>query len=262
MCKNIRKYGCVHRQSTVYGHVFLPRHFVNFPIEVIFIENIKTGNRNQYFYSRTTTKIRLVHKSFVTFKRYTSVSHFYAGSSQLSEFLCQKLLQTIQSFGDHPKIRCHRFKILFSGKNTVILRHHLNSMPKEKNTWFTSWFNTPYYHILYKERNHREAALFMNNLTEYLELAPGSEILDLACGRGRHSKFLYRKGFDVTGVDISEQSIAHAKTYERSRLHFEVHDMRLPYHKKYDAVFNMFTSFGYFPDERDNYRTIQTIKSA
>lgn len=135
-------------------------------------------------------------------------------------------------------------------------------MPKEKNTWFTSWFNTSYYHILYKERNHREAALFMNNLTKQLLLAPGSEILDLACGKGRHSKFLYRKGFDVTGVDISEQSIAHAKAYERPRLHFEVHDMRFPYHKKFDAVFNLFTSFGYFPDERDNYRTIKTIKSA
>lgn len=135
-------------------------------------------------------------------------------------------------------------------------------MPKEINSWFTSWFNTPYYHILYKERDHREAALFMNNLTSYIGLKKGSTILDLACGRGRHSKYLFRKGFDVTGVDISEQSIAYAKEYERSRLHFEVHDMRTPYPHSFDAVFNLFTSFGYFDDEKDNLRVIKTIKNS
>lgn len=134
-------------------------------------------------------------------------------------------------------------------------------MEKEKNNWYASWFNTPYYHILYKDRDHREAALFMNTLTNYLKLKENDSILDLACGKGRHSKYLYRQGFNVTGVDLSEESIAYAKQYEKPRLHFEVHDMCLPYPKKFDAVFNLYTSFGYFEKEEDNLRTIKAIKS-
>ena len=134
-------------------------------------------------------------------------------------------------------------------------------MQKEKNNWYASWFNTPYYHLLYKDRNHREAALFMNKLTAHLKLQKNDSILDLACGKGRHSKYLYKQGFDVTGVDLSEESIAFAKQYEQPGLQFEVHDMCLPYPKKFDAVLNLFTSFGYFQKEEDNLRTIQSIKS-
>ncbi len=132
-------------------------------------------------------------------------------------------------------------------------------MQKEKDNWYASWFNTPYYHILYKDRNHREAALFMNALTNYLNLKKGDTILDLACGRGRHAKYLYKQGFNVTGIDLSEESIEYAKQYEKPRLHFEVHDMCLPYPRKFDAVFNLFTSFGYFENEIDNLRTIKAI---
>ncbi len=134
-------------------------------------------------------------------------------------------------------------------------------MQKEKDNWYASWFNTPYYHILYKDRNHREAALFMNQLTEFLSLKPKDTILDLACGKGRHAKYLYKQGFDVTGIDLSEESIQHAKQYEKPGLHFEVHDMCLPYSKQFDAVFNLFTSFGYFENEEDNLRTIKSIKT-
>ncbi len=101
----------------------------------------------------------------------------------------------------------------------------------------------------------------MNQLTEFLSLKPKDTILDLACGKGRHAKYLYKQGFDVTGVDLSEESIQHAKQYEKPGLHFEVHDMCLPYPKQFDAVFNLFTSFGYFENEEDNLRTIKSIKT-
>lgn len=133
-------------------------------------------------------------------------------------------------------------------------------MKKEKDNWYASWFNTPYYHLLYKDRGHREAALFMNTLTNHLNLQKNDSILDLACGRGRHSKYLYKQGFDVTGVDLSRESIEYAKQYEKPKLHFDVHDMCLPYPKQFDAVFNLFTSFGYFENEIDNLRTIKAIK--
>ncbi|MBC7524978.1 MAG: methyltransferase domain-containing protein, partial [Flavobacterium sp.] len=113
-------------------------------------------------------------------------------------------------------------------------------------TWYASWFDSPYYHILYKDRNYREAQIFMDNLTRYLNLPEKAKVLDLACGKGRHSIYLNQLGFEVTGVDLSENSILEAKKNENESLHFNVHDMRNPFHQKFDAIFNLFTSFGYF----------------
>jgi len=133
-------------------------------------------------------------------------------------------------------------------------------MKKEKNNWFASWFNTPYYHLLYKDRDYDEAAFFMKRLTEYLNLNEDDKILDLACGRGRHARYLNRIGFDVVGIDLSIENIAYAKEFEREGLHFNVHDMRIPYPEKFEAIFNLFTSFGYFESKVDNLKTIKSIK--
>ena len=74
-------------------------------------------------------------------------------------------------------------------------------------SWFTSWFDTPYYHILYKDRDDKEAQIFMDNIVHYLNLPEEAKILDLACGKGRHSIYLNKLGYNVTGVDLSENSI-------------------------------------------------------
>ncbi|WP_104735977.1 class I SAM-dependent methyltransferase [Hanstruepera ponticola] len=134
-------------------------------------------------------------------------------------------------------------------------------MTKDTTAWFASWFDTPFYHILYKDRDYEEAQLFMDNLTEYLNIPEQGSIMDLACGKGRHSVYLNSLGYDVTGVDLSENSIAHAKQYENESLHFQVHDMCKPFGKRFDAVFNLFTSFGYFENEVDNLKTIQAIQA-
>ena len=73
--------------------------------------------------------------------------------------------------------------------------------------------------------------------------------------------FLNKMGYDVTGVDLSPNSIALASQYENDTLRFEVHDMCKPYPKQFDAVFNLFTSFGYFEHESDNLRTLKSIKA-
>lgn len=134
-------------------------------------------------------------------------------------------------------------------------------MTNTTEQWYASWFDTPYYHILYKDRDHKEAQGFMDNLTTYLNLPEQGTILDLACGKGRHSVYLNSLGYDVTGVDLSENSINYAKQFENETLHFDVHDMCKPYHKTFDAVFNLFTSFGYFEREEDNLKTIKAIKA-
>ncbi|GAA4810624.1 class I SAM-dependent methyltransferase [Litoribaculum gwangyangense] len=134
-------------------------------------------------------------------------------------------------------------------------------MTKQTTKWFTSWFDTPFYHILYKDRNTAEAQAFMDTLTDYLNIPEGGTILDLACGKGRHARYLNKIGYDVTGADLSENSIAFAKQFENHRLHFVVHDMCKPFAKQFDAVFNLFTSFGYFEHDEDNLNTIKSIKT-
>lgn len=133
---------------------------------------------------------------------------------------------------------------------------------KSTGNWYTSWFDTPYYHILYKDRNYREAQVFMDNLTHYLNLPENATVLDLACGKGRHSIYLNQLGFTVLGADLSENSIAEATINTNETLHFKVHDMREPFEEKFDAIFNLFTSFGYFENDEDNLTTLKAIKES
>ncbi len=135
-------------------------------------------------------------------------------------------------------------------------------MQKETNNWFASWFDTPYYHILYKDRDYEEAQQFMDNLTNYLNLPENAKILDLACGKGRHSIYLSQLGYDVTGADLSENSIAEASSFANEKLHFTVHDMREPFNEKFDAIFNLFTSFGYFDNEEDNLKALKAMHNS
>jgi cyclopropane fatty-acyl-phospholipid synthase-like methyltransferase len=128
--------------------------------------------------------------------------------------------------------------------------------------WYASWFDSPFYHILYKDRNYNEAQHFMDNLTAYLNLPDHAKILDLACGKGRHSIYLNSLGYDVTGADLSENSIAEASKAANETLHFKVHDMRDTCKEKYDAIFNLFTSFGYFEKDEDNLTTIKAIHNS
>ena len=134
-------------------------------------------------------------------------------------------------------------------------------MNKSTEKWYASWFDTPYYHILYKDRDYTEAQAFMDNLTNYLNIPESGKILDLACGKGRHSVYLNTLGYNVTGVDLSEQSITYAKKHENETLKFDVHDMTKPYPETFDAVFNLFTSFGYFEEDICNQYTIESIKT-
>ncbi len=128
--------------------------------------------------------------------------------------------------------------------------------------WFAKWFDTKYYHILYKDRDYQEARMFIDNITSYLNLPEKAKVLDLACGKGRHSIYLNKLGFDVVGADLSENSINEAKKHENESLHFVVHDMREPFEQKFDAVFNLFTSFGYFDNDEDNLTTLKAIKES
>jgi SAM-dependent methyltransferase len=136
----------------------------------------------------------------------------------------------------------------------------LSNVPRD---WFKQWFDSPYYHKLYFEHNEKEAADFIDGLLTLLQPSPGSTILDVACGRGRHSRYLAAKGFDVTGIDLAPDSIAYAKQFENDYLHFYVHDMReLLCANCFDLAFNFFTSFGYFETRREHVNAIRMVGTA
>ena len=129
--------------------------------------------------------------------------------------------------------------------------------------WFKNWFDSPYYHMLYFERDKQEAANFIDKLLAHLQPSLSCKMLDVACGKGRHSAQLASHGFDVTGIDLSKHSIDEALKQESDHLHFYRHDMRLPFWINYfDYAFNFFTSFGYFRTQRENDNAIRTIAGA
>ena len=126
--------------------------------------------------------------------------------------------------------------------------------------WFDTWFNSPYYHLLYKDRDFSEADKFISNLIEQLNPSPNHSFLDIACGKGRHSVSINEKGFKVEGIDLSKESIDYANSFTNERLHFNVHDMRKVYKKEeFDFILNLFTSFGYFDSDKENEDAIKAM---
>lgn len=121
------------------------------------------------------------------------------------------------------------------------------------------WFDSDYYHILYKHRDYSEARNFIDNIVEYLDLKKGSKILDLACGIGRHSIYLEEIGFKVVGTDKSPNNIKRAKASQNQSLSFLQMEMIDNTNHKYDGIFNLFTSFGYVNHDY-NLKTIKNIE--
>lgn len=133
---------------------------------------------------------------------------------------------------------------------------------EDKNEWFANWFDSPYYHILYDNRDENEAEQFLELLTKQLKLKTETHILDLACGAGRHSRVLHHLGYQVSGCDLSPNSIHEATVKAKTGMRFFVHDMRAPLPEQYDAIFNLFTSFGYFDQLSDNLKVLKSIHAA
>lgn len=131
----------------------------------------------------------------------------------------------------------------------------------EKVNWYKDWFNSPFYHVLYQNRDDRDARKLIDNLITELNPNLDDEFLDLACGKGRHAIYLNSKGYKVCGVDMSENSIKEARKYENDSLEFFIGDMRLPlFPGRFNYILNLFTSFGYFENPADNLKTLVAVK--
>lgn len=128
--------------------------------------------------------------------------------------------------------------------------------------WYRSWFGTRYYALLYGHRNERDARIWVDAILQRWALPKGARILDMACGRGRHSGWFQDRGMVVSGIDISEDSIAEARV-QHPGVDFHVHDMRETFAvEQFDAVTCMFTSLGYFDSADDDHKVLKAAYDA
>lgn len=132
--------------------------------------------------------------------------------------------------------------------------------------WYVEFFGEDYLRmyapVLTPERTEEEVAF----IVERLGLPPGSKVLDLCCGHGRHSIPLAQRGYQVTGLDLSEVFLEKARAdAEQAGVQVRwVHsDMRqVPFEAEFDAVINIFTAFGYLESDHEDQKVLRQVCKA
>lgn len=131
-------------------------------------------------------------------------------------------------------------------------------MAKRARPWWETFFGSDY--LKQYEYNLEPTSSEVDGVERILHLRRGARVLDLACGAGRHAIELARRGYAVTGYDLSEDLLAAARIAAkkaRQTVDFVQGDMRgLPYRGTFDAVINMFSSFGYFDSREDDRKVL------
>jgi SAM-dependent methyltransferase len=132
--------------------------------------------------------------------------------------------------------------------------------------WYDEFFEGDWLDLLALRPTAERTAQEVDFVVEQLGLEPGAKVLDVACGHGRHSLELARRGMRVTGVDLSPRSLAIAREAadaEGLDIDFRRLDMReLDYDGTFDAALNLFTAFGYFEEEAENQRVLDGVARA
>ncbi len=138
------------------------------------------------------------------------------------------------------------------------------NLAKPVQPWWETFFG-PDYLKQYDHTVHRTEAE-VDGVEKILHLRKTSRILDLACGAGRHSIELAKRGYEVTGVDLSKALLEEARaaaSREGVDVAFDHRDMRdLHYRAEFDAVINMFSSFGYFEVAEDDRKVLAAVARA
>jgi SAM-dependent methyltransferase len=139
-------------------------------------------------------------------------------------------------------------------------------MASKNNAWYVEFFGSDYLgiyrHIFTAERSEQEVAF----AERILALAPRALVLDLCCGQGRHSVPLAQHGYGVTALDLSPAYLELAQQSARSHnveLETVSADMRrIPFRNHFDAVVNMYSSFGYLESEADDAEVLKSVARA
>jgi len=141
---------------------------------------------------------------------------------------------------------------------------HNNSI---KNNWYNDFYTKFYFTYFHQKKdNASQTKKEVNFICKILQLPSRAKILDLACGSGRHALELALQNFDVTGIDFNQQALKMARAKaQKSNLpiKFTLRDMRsLQFKNEFDAVICMYTSFGYFINEKENTKVLKNISNS
>lgn len=132
--------------------------------------------------------------------------------------------------------------------------------------WYEEWFDRDEYELVYERRDEEEAERVADLIDTLVDPEPEASMLDVGCGRGRHARALARRGYEVTGIDLSERSIQQARERadaEGLDIDFRVQDMRDPMGQSdFDGAVNLFTAFGYFDDDAEHQQALQRMADA
>jgi len=129
--------------------------------------------------------------------------------------------------------------------------------------WFEEWFESDEYLEVYQHRNKDEAEIFILQILTKINLAYGANVLDLGCGAGRHSLLFAKRGFQVIGVDQSAKLLAVAKNEAKQNnlqatfINDDIRTVLFP--EKFKLILNVFTSFGYFDNDEDNFALFSNV---
>ncbi|MBZ0198654.1 MAG: class I SAM-dependent methyltransferase [Ignavibacteriaceae bacterium] len=127
--------------------------------------------------------------------------------------------------------------------------------------WYKEWFNTPEYLDVYRHRDDEDAVKLADLIFDVAKPKIGSAVLDMACGAGRHSIIFAKRGMHVTAFDLSDNLLKVAKessdelNLQIEFLHADLRTFEVP--NKFDLVLNLFTSFGYFETDEENFRVFK-----
>lgn len=130
---------------------------------------------------------------------------------------------------------------------------------KSENPWYENWFDKNYL-LLYKNRDAVEARAQVQLIIKTLKPPKDKMILDLGCGDGRYTQLFAELGFRIIGLDLSRELIREGRK-KFGGLNLMVGDMRnIP--GQFETILSLFTSFGYFDDDRENLMVFQAVSSS
>lgn len=125
--------------------------------------------------------------------------------------------------------------------------------------WFKDWFSSEEYNSVYNHRDDNDAKKLIDLILANVSLSKNPLILDAACGRGRHLNYLSSLDLTVIGFDLSMQFLKKAKEGSPKKYPpvFRADIREVCFKKKFDLILNLFTSFGYFVSDEDNFRFVK-----
>ena len=127
--------------------------------------------------------------------------------------------------------------------------------------WFEEWFGEDYLRI-YQHRDESEAERAIDLIATRVPDREIQTVLDLACGAGRHSKALCERWWTV-GLDLSASLLRVARRDAPDAPYVRADMRELPFaDESFDLVVNLFTSFGYFEDDREHARVLARVREA